>query len=256
MTTVIVLADPPVEGVACNELVEQTDLTPSDGLALYEALVADTMATLERSTVDILVNYPQADAIPGDAEDIDPKARLRELTANAMTPDRFEEIRFEPQVGGNFSAKAGNAITHLIRDEDAQSATVLDPCVPRLARSIVDEGALKLRRADVVLGPAARGDVYFAGFSDLIDFTDVFETQPIEAVTREAIANDLAVDFLRTREVLSTPADLRGVLTRLNANTLAGKPLPEQFWKTIQEREIELRDGKITSAAAEATDSS
>lgn len=255
MTTVVVLADPPVEGIACENLVEQTELTPADGLALYEAVVADTMATLERSTVDILLNYPQADAVPGDT-DVDPKARLRELAATAMSPDRFEDVRFEPQVGSNFSAKAGNAITHLIRDEGAQSAAVLNPCVPRLARSIIDEGALKLRRADVVLGPAARGEVYFAGFSELIDFTDVFETRPVETITREAAGNDLAVDFLRGREGLFEPADFESVVSRLNANTLAGKPLPEQFWETVQEREIEVQDGTITSAAGEATDSS
>ncbi len=241
MTTVVLLPDPPVEGIACEELVERTGLTTADGLALYRALLADTMVTLERSTIDILVNYPTTEDLPADAEEIDPKAELREIAAKAMEPDRFEEVRFEPQVGSDFSAKAGNAITHLIREEGVQSAAVLRPCVPRLARSIIDEAALKLRRADVVLGPANRGEIYYAGFSDLIDFEGVFDSRPVEEVTRRAVAKNLEVDFLRSREVLGRPEDLNGVLTRLTANTLAGKPVPERFWETIQERDRDAR---------------
>lgn len=256
MTTVVLVPEPPVEGVACADLVAETALTPADGLALYRALLADTMVTLQRSTIDILVNHPTPADVPDDVEEVDPKAELREIAAKAMEPDRFEAVRFEPQVGSDFSAKAGNAITHLIREEGVQSAAVLRPCVPRLARSIIDEGALKLRRADVVLGPASRGDVYFAGFSELIDFEGVFATRSIEEVTRRAVAADLEVDFLRMRERLQAPADLTGVLARLNANTLADKQVPEHVWEAMQEREIEVRDGTITSAAGASTDSS
>jgi hypothetical protein len=255
MTTVVLLPDPPVEGVACEELIAETNLTPADGLALYRALLADTMATLADSTIDILVNYPTAEDLPEDAEG-DPKADLREIAAKAMAPDRFEDVRFEPQVGSDFSAKAGNAITHLLREEDVQSAAVLRPCVPRLVRSVIDEGALNLRRADVVLGPANRGEIYYAGFSDPIDFEGVFETRPVEAVTRRAVEAGLDVDFVRSREVLQTPADLAGALTRLNADTLAGKPVPEHFWETVQEREIAMVDGEFTSRDAAGTDSS
>ncbi|MFB6085183.1 MAG: DUF2064 domain-containing protein [Halodesulfurarchaeum sp.] len=256
MTTVVLLPDPPIEGVACRSLVEKTALTPGDGLALYRALLADTMVTLERSTIDILVNYPTQDDLPEDVTDVDPEAELRQIAARAMEPDRFEEVRFEPQVGSDFSAKAGNAITHLVRDEDLQSAAVLRPCVPRLARSVIDEAALKLRRADVVIGPASRGDVYFVGFSDLIDFESVFETRPVEGITRRAVEAGLEVDFQRSRELLWEPADLASVLSRLNAETLAGKPVPEHTWETIQEREIAMVAGEFTSRDAGGTDSS
>ena len=247
MTTVVVVPDPPVEGVACKSLVEGTALTPADGLALNRAMLADTMGTLERSTVDILVNYPTEEELPDGETSIDPKTEVRKIVATAMSPDRFEEVRFEPQVGSNFSAKAGNAVTHLVRDEEVQSAAALRPCVPRLVRSIVDEAALKLRRADVVLGPAHRGQVYYAGFSDLIDFTDVFEDRPVEAITRRARAEGLDVDFLRNRELLAEPVDFEGVLSRLTADALADKQVPEQLWETIQERGIELKHGEIVS---------
>ncbi|MFB6109956.1 MAG: DUF2064 domain-containing protein [Halodesulfurarchaeum sp.] len=227
MTTVVLVADEPVEGVACGDLVEQTDLTPADGLALYRAVVGDTMATLARSTVDVLVNYP-----PGSEDD------LREIAAEAMPADRFEAVRFEPQVGSDFSAIAGNAITHLIREEERQSATALRPCTPRLARSIVDEAALNLRREDVVLGPADRGQVYLAGFAELIDFADAFEGAPIEELTRRAREADLSVGFVRHRTLLSSASDLGTVRRRIEADRLAGKPVPERLWSVLQDRDL------------------
>jgi hypothetical protein len=251
MTTVVLLPAPPVEGQACAGLVEETALSAADGLALYRAMLGDVLETLERSTIDVLVNYPTAEELPPDAE-VDPETELRKIAAKAMGPDRFEDVRFEPQVGSDFSAKAGNAITHLVREEGVQSAAALRPCVPRLVRSIVDEGALKLRRADAVLGPAPRGEVYYAGFSDLIDFEGAFADRPVETLARRAREDGLAVDFLRQRTLLDRPADLIGVLTRLQADVLAGNPVPERFWETVQEREIEVRDGTVVSG----TDSS
>ena len=251
MTTVVLIPDPPVEGQACAELVEQTPLSPADGLALYRAMLGDVLEVLEQSTVDVLVNYPTNEALPAGSE-VDPEIELREIAAKAMGADRFEAVRFEPQVGSDFSAKAGNAITHLLREEDVQSAAALRPCVPRLVRSIVDEGALKLRRADAVLGPAPRGDVYYAGFSELIDFEGVFEERAVETLARRARAEDLAVDFLRQRTLLHQPADLVGLVSRLQADVLAGHPVPERLWETMQERGIGVEDGAIVSG----TDSS
>ncbi|AOW79913.1 hypothetical protein HTSR_0723 [Halodesulfurarchaeum formicicum] len=245
MTTVVLVADPPVEGIACQRLLEETELTPADGLELYRALLGDTMETLARSTIDILVNYPTAEGLPAGA---DPEADLREIAAEAMSADRLADVRFEPQVGSNFSAIAGNAITHLVRDEGRQSAAALRPCVPRLARSVVDEATLNLRRDDVILGPAARGDVYFAGFAEPIDFEDAFETRPIEELTRRATEADLDVGFVQQRTVLDSPADFRTVRSRIEADHLAGKPVPERFWNVIQERGIEVEDGVVQSA--------
>ncbi|MFW6383989.1 MAG: hypothetical protein ACOCZC_01155 [Halodesulfurarchaeum sp.] len=251
MTTVVLLPEPPVEGVACASLVKNSALTDADGVALYRAMLGDVLETLAGSTVDVLVNYPTAEDIPAGA-DADPESDLRAIAGKAMGPDRFEDVRFEPQVGSDFSAKAGNAITHLLREEEVQSAAALRPCVPRLVRSIVDEGALKLRRADVVIGPGPRGQVFFAGFSAPIDFAEAFADRPVETLTRRAREADLDVDFLRQRTILDRPSDLIGTLSRLQADVLAGKPVPERSWKTVQERGIDVRDGEVVSG----TDSS
>jgi hypothetical protein len=253
VTTVVLLPDPPVEEIAGERLVAETDLTPADGLAIYRATLADTLSTLEEGTADVLVNYPPADDLPANSDGLNPETELRRIAGTVMTPEAVEAVRFEPQVGSDRSARAGNAITHLVRDEGEQSAAVLFP-TPRLVRSIVDEASLKLRRADVVLGPATRGEVYYAGFADLIDFTDVFAERPIGAITRRAREADLDVDFVRTREVLDGKASFEGVLTRIRADAIAEKPVPEHLWETIQERNIRIEDGRITSDAA--TDSS
>ncbi len=251
MTTVVLLADAPVEGVACQDLVADTALTPADGLAIYEALVADTLATMERSTIDMVVNYQPAEAVPDEADGPDPETRLREIAGSVMTPDRFEDLRFEPQVGSDDSAVVGNAITHLVRDEGVQSAAMLRPCLPRVTRSILDEGALKLRRSDVVLGPAPDGEIYYAGFGELIDFESVLEDRPIETITMRAAADDLDVDFLRNRALVSDARTFASAVARINADALAGKPVPEHFWETLQDREIEVGDDGIRSAGSD-----
>ncbi len=247
MTIVVLMADAPVEGVACRELVEETPLSPADGLALYTAILEDVFETLAESTVDVLVNYPPADDLPDDVADPDrrPEVALRALAGTVVEPDRLDDFRFEVQVGSNFSSKAGNAITHLIRDEERTSASVLRPCVPRLVRSVVDEAAIKLRRNDVVLGPAGDGDVYFAGFVEPIDFADAFEANAMETIASRAGEEGLTVDFAREREVLDSARALRTVVTRLRAELLAGNPVPEHTWNFVEDRGLRVEDKKL-----------
>lgn len=246
MTVVVLVADAPVEGVACEELVAETPLSESDGVALYRAVLKDVFATLADSTIDPLVNYPGPDDLPADAAPAeDPEAILRGLAASVVEPDRLSDFRFEVQIGSNFSAKAGNAITHLLEDEERTSASALRPCVPRLVRSVVDEAAIKLRRNDVVLGPAGDGEVYFAGFQDTIDFTDVFEEKALESVAGRAGDQGLTVDFARPREVLDSARSLRTVVTRLRAEMLAGNPVPEHTWAFIEDRGLRVEDGTL-----------
>lgn len=246
MTVVVLMADAPVEGVACRELIEGTPLSPADGLALYNAVLKDVFETLAESTVDVLVNYPGPDDLPADVEpDRDPEVALRALAGTAVEPDRLDEFRFEVQVGSDFSAKAGNAVTHLLRDEERTSASVLRPCVPRLVRSVIDEAAIKLRRNDVVLGPAGDGEVYFAGFVEPIDFTDAFEENALETIASRAGEDGLTVDFARERELLHSPRALRSVVTRLRAELLAGNPVPEHTWGFIEDRGLRVEDGAL-----------
>ena len=246
MTVVVLMADAPVEGVACRQLVSETPLSPAEGVDLYKALLKDVYKTLSESTIDILVNYPSAEEIPPDADlPVAPETILRKLAGEVVEPDRLADFRFEVQVGSDFSAKAGNAITHLLREEEHHSAAVVRPCVPRLVRSVVDEGALKLRRNDVVLGPSDEGRIYFAGFTEPIDFEGVFEGQALEEVTARAGEEGLQVDFLRHRELLQSADDLRSIVTRLRAAVLAGKPVPEHTWSFIEERGLHVADGEL-----------
>lgn len=252
MTQVVLMTDAPVEGVACRDLVDETPLSPADGLALYTALLKDVFETLAESTVDVLVNYPGVDDLPAHADpDRRPEVALRALAGTVVEPDRLEDFRFEVQVGSDFSAKAGNAITHLLRDENRTSASVLRPCVPRLVRSVVDEAAIKLRRNDVVLGPAGDGDgdVYFAGFVEPIDFEDAFEENALETIASRAGEAGLTVDFAREREVLHSARALRTVVTRLRAALLAGNPVPEHTWSFIEERGLRVEDGELVMEA-------
>ncbi|MFB6266139.1 MAG: DUF2064 domain-containing protein [Halodesulfurarchaeum sp.] len=255
MTIVVLVADAPVEGVACRELLEDTSLSPAEGVDLYKAVLKDSFETLAASNADVLVNYPAADDVPEEITQ-QPEAILRSLAASVLDPDTLDDVRFEVQVGSNTSAVVGNAITHLLRDEDRTSATFLRPCVPRLERSIVDEASIKLRRSDVVLGPAADGEVYLAGFREPIDYTDVLEERAIEDIVRAAQAEEYTVDFLRDREVLTTGRDLRTVVSRLRAAHAAGKPVPTHLWEFIESRDVRVLDGEIVVGEGEATDSS
>lgn len=257
MTVVVLMADAPVEGVACRQLVEETPLSESDGVELYRAVLTDIFGTLAESTVDVLVNFPAPDDIPeGVTLDEQPEATLRALAGTVVDPERLDDFRFEVQVGSNFSAKAGNAITHLLRDEEYHSAAVLRPCVPRLVRSVVDEAAIKLRRNDVVLGAAGDGELYYAGFTDLIDFTDVFEENAVEEVSGRAGEEGLTVDFARDMDVLHSARDLRTIVTRLRAEVLAGKAVPEHLWTFIEETGLRVQDGEVEMVETAATDSS
>ena len=257
MTVVVLMADAPVEGIACAELVEETPLTPADGLELYEAVLKDVYQTLAASSVDVLVNYPaQSDVSGGKESSLAPETALRKLAGEAVEPDRLADFRFEVQVGSDFSAKAGNAITHLLEDEEVTSAAVLRPCVPRLVRSVVDEASIKLRRNEVVLGPAGEGDVFFAGFTAPIDFEGVFEDRSLEEVAARAGDEGLTVDFVRNREVLRTARDFRSVVTRLRAAVLAGKPVPGHTWSFIEEQGLRVEGGELIVPESVETDRS
>lgn len=246
MTQVVLIADPPVEGVACRQIVEETQLSPGDGEALYRAVLKDVFTALGNSSIDVLVNYPAPDDIPEDVEsDMDPEAELRGIAGTVLDAEQLREWRFEIQVGSNFSAKAGNAITHLLRDEEQHSAAVFRPCVPRLERGVVDEAAIKLRRNEAVLGPTGDGDIYFAGFREPIDFEDVFEDNALEEAALRAGEEGLGVDFAQYREVLHSARAFRSVVSRLRAAVAAGNPVPEHLWEFIAERGISASGGEL-----------
>jgi hypothetical protein len=62
MTTVVVLADPPVEECVPTLLPESAD--PERNVALYRAMLADVCATIQHGEADVLINYRDPETVP------------------------------------------------------------------------------------------------------------------------------------------------------------------------------------------------
>lgn len=219
MTVVALLARRPDEGVVLTGLADETPLSTAEAATLYEAMLADTMAAVRNSGGDLLVNYA-----PGE-DDAETEARLRSVAASTL--DDPDDIRFEVQVGSTESAVVGNTITHLLETEDAATAAVLRPEAPLVGRALVDSAAMKLRRNDVVLGPAEDGHVYYAGFGDPIDFENALAPPTVETLATRAVDAGLDVALESQHSLVRSAAGLRTVLATLQARRSAGLPLPE-----------------------------
>lgn len=248
MTVAVALVDPPREGIVCTELVDHTPLSPADGVTLYEGLLADFFATMAETNVDLLVNYPQADDLPGEST-TDPEAEIRAIAGRVLDAAELDRVRFEVQIGSTPSAQIGNAITHLLRDEEETSAAFLDHRVPLLERSVVDQAAISLRRNETVVGPAQDGGVYLAGFRAPIDFTDVLEGRSIERIVSRSVGEAMDVAFVRRREVVDHPRDLKTVVSLLRARREAERAVPKRTMAAIDELGLWVSDdGEIRVA--------
>ncbi len=226
MTVVCVLADPPRPGLVFPDLVANAPLSPAAAAGLYTAALRDVCGAAEASGGDLLVNYRPDDAIP-DAHVPDGADAEREVReALEPTLDEPDEARFEVQVGETFAGRAGNTVTHLLDQEGVASAAVTEPAAVFCARQEVDEAAMKLRRAPVVLGPGTRGRVYFAGFTEPIDFTDAYTPPALRTLTDRAGDAGHDVDYLGTLPLLETPADLAEILLGVGTRRTAGRPVP------------------------------
>jgi hypothetical protein len=235
MTVVCVLCDPPRPGLALSDLVESGPLTAEEAADLYAALLKDTFVAVERSGGDLLVNYRPEELLPeayrrdeGDAE-----AAVRALAADALSD--LDDVRFEVQVGSSYAARAGNTATHLLREEDADSVAVVRGTAPFLTRATVDSAAMKLRSTPVVLGPAPEGRVFYAAFTEPIDFADAFAAPEVATLAARGDEADLDVDFLPMQPVLRTPADLDTVLPLLAARRDAGRIVPKETAPLVAE---------------------
>lgn len=245
MTVVVALVDPPREGVALANVVEETALSPADGVTLYEGMLADFFAVTAEANVDVLVNYPTEDVLP-DGQEGSPEAEIRSVAARALDAEDLTDVRYEVQVGSTPSARIGNAITHLLRDEDETSAVFVDHRVPFLDRSVIDQAAIDLRRSETVVGPAADGSVFLAGFKEPIDFADIFEGVPIENVVSRTVEEGYTVDFVRRREVVATPRDLKTVVSLLRARQMADKRVSTHTTAAVDELGLRVEDGDLT----------
>ncbi|MFB6178281.1 MAG: hypothetical protein ABEI77_00990 [Halorientalis sp.] len=241
MTTVAVLADPPRPGLVCSTLADETPLSRQETAELYTAMLRDSCRAVEQSGGDLLVNYRADDDVPEEfAGEESAEAAVRAAVRPAL--DDPDEARFEVQVGSTFAARVGNTVTHLLEQEEVATAAAVEPTAPFLARQGIDNAAMKLRRNEVVLGPASDGRVYYAGFSAPIDFDGAYTQPTVRTLTDRGDDAGLGVDFLPMQPVLESEADLVTVLTQIQARQRAGRQVPEYTTEFFDEIGLDVRE--------------
>lgn len=235
MTTVAVLCDAPDSGRVLEGLAETSPLSPEEIADLYGALLKDTALAVARSGGDLLVNYRDEAA----------EEPVRDVVADAVDT---ADARFEVQVGETFSGRAGNTVTHLLEQEDAASVAVVRPEAAFLARTGIDEAAMKLRSSEVLLGPAPGGRVHFAAFADTIDFTDAYAAPALETLTDRGRDAGHAVDFVGSGPYLETGADLADVVVQLRARQKSEAIVPPHLaeWVAASDLVVEADGGELT----------
>jgi len=228
MTTVVVLASPPVEECVPDLLSPAADAgSDSD---LYRAMLADVCTAIQHGEGEVLINYPPAENVPSG---VDPAAEIRDALADAV-PDPGD-VRYEVQVGETRSGKVGNALTHLLDAESEATVAVADPTAVFLRREHLGNAAMQLRSHEVVLGPAPGGRVAFAGFREPIDFEDSFAPPAIETLTEKGRNADLSVSFLPMTPVFEGADDFGTVIPLLRARRRAGRLVPEHTAALVEE---------------------
>lgn len=228
MTVVAVTVDPPREGLVLPGLAESSPLSEREAVSLYEAMAADTFRAVVASGGDLIVNYRPDDQIPDEyvPADADAETEVRDLVADVLTDEQREDVRLEVQVGSTKDARVGNTVTHLLENEGVNSAAVLEPDAPLVARKHVDSAAMKLRRNPVVVGPSRGGRLYFAGFKQPIDFAGAWNAPAVESVTERALDAGYEVDFMAEQTRVRTGDDLASMISALRARRAAERIVP------------------------------
>ena len=239
MTVVVVLANPPREGLVATGLAESTPLSTAEAAELYEAAVRDAVLAVDRSGGELLVNFPDEEAIPEPHRtETAPEAELRALVADTL--GGTEDARFERQVGSTFGARVGNTVTHLLREEDADSVAVVTPTAPLFSRTIVDSAAMKLRTSGVVIGPSTRGRAYYAGFTEPIDFAGAFDAPALPTLAARGRDAGLDVEFVQSLPSLETRADLLDTVPLLRARFAAERIVPDYTAAFVHEHGLDV----------------
>ncbi|MFB6092850.1 MAG: DUF2064 domain-containing protein [Haloquadratum sp.] len=242
MTVVAVLADPPRPGLALPTLAETSPLSETEAADLAAAMLRDTLRAAARSGGDLLVNYRADEDLPETAVDPDEpaEAELRALAADAL--DDPGEARFEVQVGSSVSARAGNTVTHLLREEGAQSVAVVRGDAPLVSRATIDAAAMKLRSNEVVLGPSTDGRAYLAGFTAPIDFDGALAPPELETLVDRANDAGRDVDFLEMQPTVRTGADLPTLVSTIRSRWQAERVVPEHTAEFVVETGLTVVD--------------
>jgi glycosyltransferase A (GT-A) superfamily protein (DUF2064 family) len=237
MTVVAVTIDPPREGLVLPKFPGTSPLTAPEATSLYEAMAADAFLAAVESGGELLVNYRSDDDIPDEhvPTDADAEAEVRALVDAVLDDEQREDARVEVQVGSSKAARVGNTVSHLLEREGVTSAAAVEPDAPLFLRKDVDSAAMKLRRSPVVLGPAADGHVYFAGFTSPIDFTGAYDVPQVESLTARALDAGHDVDFLPRSIRVRTGDDLRSLVAELSARRAAGRLVPAHTAARVDE---------------------
>lgn len=229
MTTIAVLASPPVEG--CVPQLLPANFDSERNRALYRSALVDVCETVQHGEADLLVNYPDPDTVP---EGVDPEQQLRELLDAELTdPDA---VRYEVQVGESEAGRVGNTLTHLLDQEEQPTAGVVEPTTSLLRREHIGTTAMQLRTSDVVLGPAPDGRLWFAAFTEPIDFTDAYAEPAVETFTERAVDAGLEVSYLPLLPRLDT--DLGTAISLIRARIRAGVLVPKRTASLLAEWEL------------------
>jgi len=239
MTVVALLATPPRDGLVATAIAESSPLSVAEAAALYEAQYRDAALAVDRSGGELLVNYPVDGDLPeAFRTDVSPEAELRALVADTL--GGTDGVRFERQVGSSFAARAGNTVTHLLREEGADSVAVVTPTAPLLSRTTVDAAAMKLRTTDVVLGPGTNGRTYYAGFTEPIDFDGAFAPPSLPTLAERGRDAGRSVEFIETAPVLEAGEDLFDVVPALRARFAAERVVPEYTAAFVHEHGLDV----------------
>jgi hypothetical protein len=250
MTTVTVLADPPVEGFVLQDLAGDL-LDDAEAAKLYEAMLLDVCRAVEISGAELLVNYRPSEQVP---DGVDPETAVREPVTEAL--DSPDNARFEVQVGSTFAGRVGNTVTHLLNREDVATVAAVEPTAALLNRQLIDSAAMKLRSSGVVLGPAEGGRVYYAGFGEPIDFEDSYATPSVETIGERAADAGLDVDFLPSTPVLEAQADLKTAVPLLRARNRAGRAIPKRTTAFLNDLGVRVIDDDGEPTVVRETDRS
>lgn len=225
MTVFAVLLDPPRPGLVLQDVSKTSPLNPEEAATLYAAMAKDTVRAVAESGGELLVNYRTEADIPEQYRTGTPvKEEIKSLVSQAI--DDPDIARFEKQVGSTFASRVGNTVTHLLTEEAADSVGVLDGKSPTLVRQTLDSAAMKIRHHNAVIAPGINGDWSFLAFTELIDFTNIFEPPALVTIVNAIVEEDYSVDFLPIHPHVTDETNLIMLVTLMQARAAANKITP------------------------------
>jgi hypothetical protein len=239
VTTLVVPADPPRPGLVLPGLAADAPLSEAEAARLYEACLRDAVAAADAAGGDLVVTYPSADRVAPADDGTTPEAAVRAAVTPALAAPG--DVRFEVQVGSTPSARLGNVVSHLVREEGATSVGYLPPTAYHTPRTVVDGASMKSRSSGVVLGPAPDGRVHYAAFATAdLDFADALAAPALDTLAARATDADVAVDFVESRPRLDRAADLPTLLATVSARRRAGRSVPAHVARAVDDLGLAL----------------